>query len=60
MKCCPTDPHLWRETVAGKNTQGQPYVEQGIEAFEARRQARQLRALQRKAARFGLARQLSS
>ena len=35
-------------------TQGQPYVEQGIEAFETRRQARQLRALQRKAARFGL------
>ena len=36
-------------------TQGQPYVEQGIDAFEARSQARQLRALQRKAARFGLA-----
>jgi hypothetical protein len=36
-------------------TQGQPYVEQGTEAFEARRRDRQLRALQRKAAQFGLA-----
>lgn len=35
-------------------TQGQPYVEKGIEAFEARSQDRQLKALQRKARKFGL------
>lgn len=35
-------------------TKGQPYVEKGMEAFEARTQARQLTALQRKAHKFGL------
>ena len=35
-------------------TQGQPYVEKGIKAFEARSQDRQLKALQRKARKFGL------
>ena len=35
-------------------TKGQAYVEQGIEAFEDRRQDRQLRALQYKARRLGL------
>jgi len=47
--------HQLARLIYAMLTQGQPYVEQGIEAFEARRQARQLRALQRKAARFGLA-----
>jgi len=47
--------HQLARLVYAMLTQGQPYVEQGIDAFEARRQARQLRALQRKAARFGLA-----
>lgn len=36
-------------------TKGQAYVEKGIETFEAERRDRQLRALQRKAAQFGLA-----
>ena len=35
-------------------TNGQAYVEQGIETFEARSKERQLRALQRKARKFGL------
>ena len=46
--------HQLARLIYAMLTQGQPYVEQGIEAFEARRQARQLRALQRKASRFGL------
>lgn len=36
-------------------TQGQAYIEQGIAAFEAHRHDRQLRALQRKAHKLGLA-----
>lgn len=36
-------------------TRGQAYVERGIEAFEAQRHDRQLRALQRKAAKLGVA-----
>jgi len=36
-------------------TKGQAYVEQGVAAFEARRQDRQLRALERKARKLGLA-----
>ena len=35
-------------------TKGQAYVEQGIEAFEVRRQDRQPRALEYKARKFGL------
>ena len=46
--------HQLARLIHAMLTQGQPYVEQGIEAFEVRSQARQLRALQRKAARFGL------
>jgi len=46
--------HQLARLIYAMLTQGQPYVEQGIEAFEARRQARQLRALQRKASQFGL------
>jgi len=46
--------HQLARLIYAMLTQGQPYVEQGIDVFEARSQARQLRALQRKAARFGL------
>lgn len=46
--------HQLARLIYAMLTQGQPYVEQGIDAFEARSQARQLRALQRKASRFGL------
>jgi hypothetical protein len=35
-------------------TKGQPYVEKGIESYEARSKDRQLQALQRKARKFGL------
>ncbi len=35
-------------------TRGQAYVEKGIEAYEALSKDRQLRALQRKASKFGL------
>lgn len=46
--------HQLARLIYAMLTKGQPYVEQGIEAFEARSRKRQLRALQRKAARFGL------
>ena len=46
--------HQLARLIYAMLTQGQPYVEQGIEAFEARSQTRQLRALKRKAAAFGL------
>ena len=35
-------------------TKSQPYVERGIEVFEAQKKDRQLRALQRKANKFGM------
>jgi len=35
-------------------TRGSAYVERGIEAFEEQRRERQLRALQRKAAKLGV------
>jgi len=47
--------HQLARLIYAMLTKGQAYVEQGIEAFEARRQDRQFRALQRKAAKFGLA-----
>jgi hypothetical protein len=47
--------HQLARLIYAMLTKGQAYVEQGIEAFEVRRQDRQLRALQRKAAKFGLA-----
>ena len=47
--------HQLARLIYAMLTKGQPYVEQGIETFEARSRKRQLRALQRKAARFGLA-----
>jgi transposase len=46
--------HQLARLIYAMLTKGQPYVEKGIEAFEARRQDRQLRALQRKAHRLGL------
>ena len=46
--------HQLARLIYAMLTQGQAYVEQGIEAFEAHRQDRQLRALQYKARKFGL------
>ena len=46
--------HQLARLIYAMLTKGQAYVEQGIEAFEARRQDRQLRALQYKARKFGL------
>ena len=47
--------HQLARLIDAMLTKGQAYVEQGMEAFEARSQERQLRALQRKARKFGLA-----
>jgi transposase len=47
--------HQLARLIYAMLTKGQPYVEQGIELFEARRHDRQLRALQRKASKLGLA-----
>lgn len=47
--------HQLARLIYAMLTKGQAYVEQGMEAFEARSQERQLRALQRKAGKFGLA-----
>ena len=46
--------HQLARLIYAMLTKGQPYVEQGIEAFELRRQDRQLRALLRKAHKLGL------
>lgn len=46
--------HQLARLIYAMLTKGEAYVEQGMEAFEARRRDRQLRALQRKAARMGL------
>lgn len=46
--------HQLARLIYAMLTQGQAYVERGIEAFELRRQDRQLRALQQKAHRLGL------
>lgn len=46
--------HQLARIIYAMLTRGQPYVEEGIEAFEARRHDRQLRALQRKAHKLGL------
>jgi len=45
--------HQLARLIYSMLTKGQPYVEKGIEAFEARTQDRQLKALQRKAQKFG-------
>lgn len=47
--------HQLARLIYAMLTQGQPYVERGIDAFEARRKDRQLRALQHKARSLGLA-----
>jgi len=46
--------HQLARLIYAMLTKGQPYVEKGIEAFEARTQDRQLRALQKKAQKLGL------
>jgi transposase len=46
--------HQLARLIYAMLTKGQPYVEKGIKAFEAQTQDRQLRALQRKAHKFGL------
>jgi transposase len=47
--------HQLARLIYAMLTKGQDYVEQGMEAFEARSKDRQLRSLQRKARQFGLA-----
>lgn len=46
--------HQLSRLIYAMLTKGQPYVEKGIEAYEALSKDRQLRALQRKASKFGL------
>ncbi len=46
--------HQLARLIYAMLTQGQPYVEKGIDEFEARRKDRQLRALQRKAHKLGM------
>ena len=46
--------HQLARLIYAMLTKGQPYVEKGIESYEARSKDRQLRALQRKASKFGL------
>ena len=46
--------HQLARLIYAMLTQGQPYVEQGMEAFEARSHDRQLRALHHKARKLGL------
>jgi transposase len=47
--------HQLARLIYAMLTKGQAYVEKGINAFEERSRDRQLRALQRKASKFGLA-----
>ena len=46
--------HQLARLIYAMLTKGQSYVEKGIEAYEAISKDRQLRALQRKASKFGL------
>jgi transposase len=46
--------HQLARLIYAMLTKGQAYVEKGMEAYEARSKDRQLRALQRKASKFGL------
>ncbi len=46
--------HQLARLIYSMLTKGQPFVEKGMDAFEAQTQDRQLRALQRKAQKFGL------
>ena len=47
--------HQLARLIYAMLTKGQPYVEQGMEAFEVRSKDRQIRALQRKAHKLGFA-----
>ena len=46
--------HQLARLIYAMLTKGQPYVERGIDFFEAQKKDRQLRALQRKANKFGM------
>lgn len=46
--------HQLARLIYAMLTQGQAYVEKGIDAFEEQSRTRQLRSLKRKATRFGL------
>jgi hypothetical protein len=46
--------HQLARLIYAMLTKGQPYVEQGMEAFEAKSQERQMRALLRKARKWGM------
>ena len=46
--------HQLARLIYAMLTKGQPYVERGIDVFEAQKKDRQLRALQRKANKFGM------
>lgn len=46
--------HQLARLIYAMMSKGQPYVERGMEAFEAQSQGRQIRALQRKARKLGL------
>ena len=46
--------HQLARWICSMLTKGQSYVEQGMDAYEARSQDRQLRALERKARKLGL------
>jgi transposase len=54
IKAVKATAHQLARLIYAMLTKGQPYVEKGIEAYEALSKARQLRALQRKASKFGL------
>jgi len=49
-----TTAHQLARLIYAMLTKGQPYVEQGIEAFEEQSKDRQLRALERKARKMGM------
>ncbi|SEJ88432.1 hypothetical protein SAMN03159382_05016, partial [Pseudomonas sp. NFACC23-1] len=46
--------HQLARLIYAMLTKGQPYVEKGIEEFEAQSRNRQIRALQRKATKLGM------
>lgn len=53
-KAIKANAHQLARLIYAMLTKGQAYVEKGIEAYEALSKERQLRALQRKASKFGL------
>ena len=54
VKAVKATAHQLARLIYAMLTKGQPYVERGIEVFEAQKKDRQLRALQRKANKFGM------